>query len=246
MKYVLWFGMLINGLLNECEAETISIGLEPFPPFINENGEGLSVDMFRAIEKVSDLKFDIKIMTYARAKHELQLKRLDIAGHTPHSLETKDFYQYGQDLNWRIETTSDFFGYDKRLFNPENIQKRKIGTTQGNAGFFAKKLNIDASYFVEVRSLNQLVDMLLKRRIDVILFERVSVMTLLKQRKAEGVYYQSIGHMPASLAVSNDAKGDALKAKLDKAISLIDFDKIYTTFYQYSSLPAQGVVPINF
>mgnify|MGYP000228418302 CR=1 FL=1 len=102
MKLTWYFLIFVNGFGITCAAQNVTVGMEPFPPFITEQVTGYSVDMLRAIEKISDLKFDIEIMTYARAKHELEFNRLDIAGHTPKELETKGFYRYAQELDWHI------------------------------------------------------------------------------------------------------------------------------------------------
>ncbi|WP_206484604.1 transporter substrate-binding domain-containing protein [Thalassotalea sp. G2M2-11] len=227
-----------------CYAEKLVIAFEPFPPFITEQRQGLTVDMLREIEKISDLSFDIKIMTYARAKHELKHGRIDIAGHTPKNIETDDFYQYALELEWQIQTTSDLFSFDADLFNSEQLKLNKIGTTTGNASFFAEQLGVDKSVFTEVRTLNQLVEMFIKKRIDLILFERASVMTLLAQKNVYGVHYQSIGIIPASMAVSNNAKGRALKKRLDTAIKQLDLDALFSGYLKYIYLPSPGVTSI--
>jgi len=221
-------------------AEKLTIAFEPFPPFISEDGYGLTVDMLKEIEKISDLTFEIKITTYARAKHELKNNRIHIAGHTPKDLETDDFYHYGQELEWQIRTTSDLFSLDPKYLNIENIAKKSIGTTNGNASFLAEQLGIAESYFVEVRSLNQLVDMFLKKRLNVILFERASVMTLLEQKHAYGVYYKTIGEIPASMAVQKNEAGLLLKTKLDNIIKKLDTSKIFAEYLKYSHLPSEG------
>ena len=244
MKFILCLATLLNTFCCFAYAETLTVGLEPFPPFINEQGHGYSVDMFKEIEKISDLTFDIKIMTYARAKHELKSNRLDIAGHTPKGLETKSFYHYGVELDWQIATTSDLFSFDKRYFDIAQIKSQRIGTTTGNAGFLAEQLGIAEYLFIEVATLNQLVEMFIKRRIDVLLFERSSIMTLLQEKKAQNVYYQTIGLVPASIAVSLDKKGLKLKRKLDGLIKQLDHQKIFSGYFKYADLPEKGKVPL--
>jgi len=227
-----------------CLAETIRVGLEPFPPFITKDGQGYSVAMFRGIEKISDLTFEIEIMTYARAKHQLKYKHIDIAGHTPKNLEAPEFYQYGLELDWQISTTSDLFVLDKRYLDINQIKKRRIGTTLGNADFLADQVGLSADHFIEVATLGQLVDMLLKGRIDALLFERASVMTLLQEKISTDVYYQTIGLIPASIAVNNDDKGHRLKAKLDRLIRQLDHEKIFSGYLKFNRLHATGKVPL--
>ena len=248
MKFVFWLGILINGLSFSCLAEKLHIGMEPFPPFVNAQGTGLTIDMLHAIEDISDLEFEIEIeielMTYARAKYQLKNHNIDILGHTPKDLETIDFCQYGQELDWMINTTSDIFAFDRQNFDLSKLKKGRIGTTLGNADFFAKQMDIPRDKFIQTATMDQLVNMFIKRRIDVLVFERVSVMTLLQEQKVAGVYYQSIGKVPASLAVYKDVSGDKLKQKLDALIKQLPLDDIFSGYLKYTSLPNTGEVPI--
>ncbi|WP_448549172.1 substrate-binding periplasmic protein [Thalassotalea fusca] len=242
-RFITIFVFLIIPL--HCKAQQVSVGLEIFPPFLNEDGTGLTVDMLREIELLSDLKFDVRVMTYGRAKSELKNGRLDIAGHTPKNLETQSFYQYAQELNWQIDTRSDLFTFDPKHFNINAVGRKRIGTPIGNAAFFAEQLGIDESRFIEVSTLPQLVDMLLKRRIDVLLFERVSVMTNLKEKQVKGVLYKSIGVIPASIAVARSEKGDKLRQKLEYYIAKLDREKIFSGYLNLLALPESGIVPIE-
>jgi len=244
MKFIVWFGILINGFVFSCLAEKINVAMEPFPPFVNAEGTGLTIDMLHAIEKISDLTFDIEIMTYARAKHQLKNQRIHIVGHTPKNLETDEFYLYAQELNWMIDATSDIFTFERKFFDLSILRKGRIGTTTGNADFFAKQMKIPRDKFIQTATLRQLVDMLLKRRIDVLVFERVSVMTLFQEKKMSGVYYQSIGKVPASFAVYKNSDGEKLKEKLDKLIKQLPLETIFAGYLQHAHLPESGKVPI--
>lgn len=244
MKFIFWFGILINGFSFSCLAERINVAMEPFPPFVNAQGTGLTIDMLHAIEKISDLEFNIEIMTYARAKHQLKHQRIEIAGHTPKNLETAEFYLYAQELNWKIDTSSDIFTFERKFLDLSILQKGRIGTTIGNADFLASQMKIPRDMFIQTATLRQLVDMLVKRRIDVLVFERVSVMTLLQEKKVQGVYYQTIGKIPASIAVYRDSQGVKLKEKLDELIKQLPLETIFSGYFQYSNLPESGKVPI--
>jgi polar amino acid transport system substrate-binding protein len=244
MRFIVWFGILINGFVFSCLAEKINVAMEPFPPFVNAEGTGLTIDMLHAIENISDFEFNIEIMTYARAKHQLKNQRIQIAGHTPKDLETDEFYHYAQELNWRIDTTSDIFTFEREFFDLSRLKKGRIGTTIGNADFFAKQMKIPRDKFIQTATLRQLVDMLVKRRIDVLVFERVSVMTLLQEKKVKGVYYQSIGKVPASIAVYRNSAGKELKDKLDMLIKQLPLNNIFSGYLQYTDLPESGKVPI--
>ncbi|WP_286233153.1 substrate-binding periplasmic protein [Thalassotalea sediminis] len=237
------FGLILLLLTTKAISDTkpLIIAFEPFPPFITQDKDGLTVDMLRAIEQHSSLRFDIRLMTYARAKHELKHGRIDIAGHTPKNLETAAFYEYALELDWQIQTTSDLFAFDEKFLNIDHIKRKRIGTTSGNADFFAQQLGVEPDIFVEVRTLHQLVDMFIKGRIDVLLFERASVMTLLAEKGVYGIHYQSIGLIPASMAVFKDQSGVALKKQLDGVIKTLDLDAIFSGYLQYIHLPSKGV-----
>ncbi len=99
-------------------SETIQVGLEPLPPLIVSKTEGLTVQMLKKIEGISDLKFNIKIMPYNRAKKFLKDGQISLMGHTPHRQETKEFYTYGKELNWSVPTMIDIYGMKKANVTP--------------------------------------------------------------------------------------------------------------------------------
>lgn len=245
MNYIALLLLLVYGCINRSVAEEISIGVEPFPPFVDASGEGLTIDLLREIEKITNLSFDVKVMTYARAKHELKVNRLDIAGHTPKDLESEDFYQYALELDWSFDTTSDLFTFDAKFLEVSNILPGRIGTTRGNAVYLAGLIGLTEEHFVEIGTLPRLVDMLISGRIDVIFFERASVMSLLQQRQIQSVYYQSAAHIPASIAVANNEQGKVLKGKMDQAINKINIDKLFASYLKFYRLPDKGIMPIT-
>jgi hypothetical protein len=51
-------------------------------------------------------------------------------------------------------------------------------------------MNIPRSKCIETATIDQLVEMLVKRIIATLVFARVSVMTLLQENKITGIYYQ--------------------------------------------------------
>ncbi|PKI14156.1 hypothetical protein [Colwellia sp. 12G3] len=140
MKLAYCIFSLLLCLSTTANAQDIHIGVEPFPPIVNENGQGYAIDMFKAIEKISDLKFHFHIMNYARAKKELQKQSLDMIGLTPQGFETKSFYQYAEDINWSVTAKVDLFALDKKYFNTQLLPAQSIGTLRGNADFFLRYL----------------------------------------------------------------------------------------------------------
>jgi hypothetical protein len=65
--------------------------MEPFLPFVNTQGTGLTIDMLNAIADISDLEFEI--MIYTLIKYKLTTHKINIIGHPPKNLETPEFYQ---------------------------------------------------------------------------------------------------------------------------------------------------------
>ena len=99
--FALLFFLLVNiAAVKHTIAQELIFGIEPFPPIFTENGQGLGADLLKKIQKNSDLNFQIRIMTYARAKKELKNDRIDAIGLIPKGLETKEFYQYALELDW--------------------------------------------------------------------------------------------------------------------------------------------------
>lgn len=232
-------GLLIS---QDLPAQTIKVGLEPFPPLVTSNLKGYTIDMLRAIEKKSDLKFDIKIMPYNRAKLELEKGEIDLMGHTPKGMEVKQFYDMAQELEWSIPTPMDFFSkYRKRLKHPKRY---KIGTPRGSAAFTAEVLSLPINRFYETK-LENLLRMLINDRSDVqiVVFERATTMSTIRQLNLQGIYYKNVGlGVHAGLAVAKTKNGDDLKYMLEKYIALIDLNNIFKDFYYYINLPEEGKV----
>jgi len=223
-------------------AQDVHVGLEPFPPIVNEDGQGYAVDMFKAIEVISDLKFHFHIMNYARAKKELQKQSLDMIGLTPQGHETKNFYQYAQDINWSVTAKVDLFTLDKKYFNIPLLPKQSIGTLRGNADFFSEVLNIPRDRFIEISSLTQLTKMLQRKRLKIITFERASTMTTLEKLDITGVYYKKVAEIPASFAVYKNSKGQELKAKIDKLLAQVKSKSYFLSYFKYQKLTDTGLI----
>lgn len=237
MKYLLLIFTLIssNALANKSQ---VSVALEVFPPLVTQQGEGLVVNLLKAIEGVSDYSFNVSIMTYARCKRELQGERVQLIGLTPKNNETTEFYQFAKELSWELPVSVDLF-----VNNLSDIPKYKnilVGVPTGNADFFSELLDIPRENFVEVSHLKQLTQMLSLGRIDGIIFERVAVVETFKETGYESVYYHQLTTTAASLAVSNTAKGTLLKNKLDSYINTIAQEKIFAQYNSYLNLPATG------
>jgi len=239
------FGMYVL-FLHSANAQTIKVGLEPFPPLITQDKKGVFIDMLSAIENISDLKFDISMMNYARAKKELQGGRVDLIGLTPYHIETKAFYQYAQDLDWSILFFVDIYAKNKLNLHPDTFNKLKlIGTPRGNENFFSAryKIPVQAFHGGEIESSLKMLD---KNRIELFMFERVSTMTSIRSIGIEKVYYRNIDRFPAGFSVSNNPKGNKLKQKLDSLFKQVakqaEFQKYFTEFNHHWQLPDEGLL----
>ncbi len=229
-----------------CHAEEVKVGLEPFPPLIKTSTTGYTVIMLKEIEKISDFKFYIKIMPYNRAKLQLKTKKIDLMGHTPSGVETKEFYAYAQDINWQINTFTDLYGIKKENVEQSKLKTMsKIGTPRGNVDFFSELLGIPAKQFYE-GEIGSLLKMLKKGRIEVFIFERASTMSTIKKHKIDNIFYKMVDiSVPAGLAVRTDDEGEKLKKKLDKLIKKLDTRKIFGPYLKYINLPKHGIVDIS-
>lgn len=224
-------------------AERVRVGFEPFPPLINEDGSGYTIDMLRQLESQSELLFDIEIMSYSRAKKELKKGRLDLIGHTPHQLEEDEFYHYAAELDWKIATRLELFSLSPDKLDPAKLERQRIGTPYGNAAFMAEMTGIGLSKFRE-SNLESLGRMLQLGRIDAILFERASVINTLSQRTLPTVHYQLISSdIFAGLAVSRSDSGLALKNRLDALLQLDEANQSFLPYKRtYFAAPARGTL----
>ena len=223
-------------------SQTIQVGLEPLPPLIVDKNNGLTIQLLREVEKISDLKFVIKIMPYNRARNGLAKGNLSLMGHTPHRQEAKEFYTYAQELDWSMPTVIDVYGTNKAKLQG-NVYKTvaKIGTPRGNKEFLSELFGIPLSKFYEGR-IENLVQMMKAGRIDVFLFERAATMSTIKKLGLKGIYYQYIFEIPVSFAVSKNSEGTKLKAKIDAQIKKVDQNSIFSDYLIYMNLPQQGEV----
>jgi polar amino acid transport system substrate-binding protein len=235
----------------------ILVGLEPFPPLVNEDGSGFVVDMLNALQKQSSLNFNYQIMTYARAKKELKSHRIDMIGLTPKDQETKEFYQYAEELTWSFNTTVDLYATSPNDFSLNNLPHHSIGTLIGNADFFAEQAGVSRDKFIEVSSLKQLIMMMARDRLKVIIFERVAMMSTIASlktdlitkipnefnslKKPQSIYYKKFKIIPASIAVSNSPAGKALKQQLDHLLAH-NAEQYFIGIAPFSLLPDSGIV----
>jgi len=249
MKAKLWIILVFIGL-NFCSVsygETIRVGLEPFPPLIIDSTSGYTIIMLKEIEKISDLRFTINIMPYNRAKLYLDAKKIDLIGHTPYGMETKEFYVYAKELDWKIKAISAMFSTIEANVEPDEFKiLPRIGTPYGNKDFFSELFEIPLENFKE-SNLDNLLKMLSAERIDGFIFERFSTMTSLIKLDIKNIFYKNMEpSVDASCAIRNDTEGIELRHKLDQLIKKLNHKKIFGDYLKYLDLPKSGVVSVLF
>ncbi len=235
------------GFSSICSAQTktvVTVGIED-AGFTAEVGKDLTVRMFKMMEEIGDLKFVIKKMNYMRACSDLKNGKIDVLLYTPFGCETPEFYESAQELKWNIPTKTDYFAKDpSKLSNLKDMSKMRIGIPKGNEDFAAELLCVPKSQFVPNSSLPSLVKLLNKGRIDAIWFERGSVMRAIKSAGVKGLSHSRfpLEGPPLGVGRQKNAKGNALKVKLDGLIKKIDTKKLFESYYKFYNMEDKGVV----
>ncbi len=231
-------GIIITSLLGK---QVVNVGFEPLPPLIIDASKGYTIEILKAIERNSDLEFNIVIMPYIRARNDIFSGSSQLMGHTPYCLETKEFYEKAQEINFSIEVKADLYVMDEKLF--KDYKALKIGIPRGNESFASDLLGIPAKNFY-LGDLENLLKMLEARRIDAIWFERSSTMSTIDKLKIKNVYYMNIPSepIPAGLAVQKTSSGNELKIKLETALKKVDTKSILKDLVRFNQLPTKGIV----
>lgn len=236
-------GIIVSAMfissISLAEPMAVQVKLEPFPPLVNSDGSGLAPQLLRHLETLSELRFDIEVMSYSRAKFLLQSGDADLIGPVPIGLESKEFYRDAVELNWQVDTAADLYVMDRKLLDQKTLHELDIGTPLGNARFFADLTGVPARNFVEA-TLESLVQMLVIGRIDVLLFERASTLSALRDMGVEGAYYRNLITIPAGFAVRSDKNGRQLKVYLDELLRDADISGLLAEYELYMSMPLEG------
>lgn len=221
--------------------EEVTVGVEPFPPLITEDGGGYTINMLKELEKACNFKFKIEVMSYTLAKYSLQNGSVDLIAHTPYKSEVEEFYEYAQEVNWSIGVATDYYSLDKeKLKSPE---KYTIGTPSGNAKFYSEILGIPVDNFFEGELENLLRMLAVDREIDIFLFERGSTMSKIKELNLKNIYYKEIPlSIDASMAVRKSEEGDQLRQRLEQCMTKVDLEKIFERQLFYVNMPDSGIV----
>ncbi|AWL12183.1 hypothetical protein HMF8227_01710 [Saliniradius amylolyticus] len=226
---------------------TFRIGLEPFPPLITADRQGMTVRFLQSIEqRLPEHHFKIMIMPYNRAKKELKEGRLDMIGHTPYQKETQDFYEYAEEIHWSIAAPLDIYSIQRDYLEPEVFSKlNHIGTPRGNEDFLAELLGLSPKQFFAAGNIDNLVEMMGIGRIPAFIFARAPTVSMIQKLDLRGIYYRNLVTLHASLAVSKTASGQQLQALMEEAIEQMDVEKWFHRQYHYNDMAEQGIVPVS-
>lgn len=217
---------------------TLRAGLEPFPPLITEQKTGYSIDWLREVAKAAGFELKIQIMPYSRAKSALMSGQVDIIGHTPNGLETDAFYTFATELEHTVLTRLDAVSQSQEDTRQDQLGLVYVGTPFGNASFISALLELSEDRFVE-GTLPNIIDMMLSRRINTVVFDRAAIFT--EMQKHEGsVYYREVQQIDAGFAVRND--NPKLLAKLNDAALQVDSQAAYEDYLNQYDWPKAGFI----
>ena len=242
----LYSRFLLSGLLtflttssfSDDPTPTLRAGLEPFPPLITEQKSGHSVEWLREVAEAAGYQLRVQLMPYSRAKSALMSGQVDIIGHTPHRLENDTFYTYAAELDHTVLTKLDAVSESLKDTQHNQLGSVYVGTPFGNASFISKLLELPEDRFVE-GSLANIVDMMLSRRINTVVFERAAIFTEVQKHKAS-VYYREVQQIDAGFAVRLD--NPELLTQLNDAASEIDSSAIYKDYLNRFNWPTEGFI----
>ncbi len=229
--------------------ETIYVGHE-VALLLDGDGEAMTVKMLKLLEAKTNYKFIVEPMNYKRAKLQLKNGKIDLLLHTPHESETKEYYTYGAELKWNLFARADFYSLNPNLMKSMEILRESnatIAVPRGNEDFCSEATEIPIDRFRPVETVEQMVRKLKLGRVDVIWFERHSIMDKIVELKVPDVHYISwpAGGVSIGIGIQRSAKGKALGARLDLLLQKLDTADLFDRFHQFQSLPRSGSFDFN-
>ncbi len=226
--------------------DTYFVALEPLPPFINKgfvknNDPGLSVELLKKIEKKIGAKFVFAEVPYGRLKLGLKNRLYDLVGHMPYLNEVEEFYTYALDVDWSIDVAMDLYVAKRKfLSNPTRL---KIGIPRGNKDFAAEYTGLPLGLFYDKGSIESLLEMLVRGRIDAYWFPRASTVPHLR-KMGHKIYYKKlpIKSLPIGFSVPNTERGRKLKAAMEDALQQIETRELFKEIYEFNEMPDEGEI----
>jgi polar amino acid transport system substrate-binding protein len=208
---------------------------------IIDNDKGYTIELLKKIESISDLKFEITIVPWIRARKMLKIGVYDMIAHSAPGAEGEEFYTYADELDWKQEVYSDIYTLKRENLN--NFKNILVGVPRGGENAAHELAGIPLKN-IWSGNLENLFKMLVKGRIDAFWYERGSSMSTIRKLKLDNVFYEKLPkNSPfAGIAVQKNEAGLALKEKLDKLIEKVDYDSIFHDYDLFLKMPDSGVL----
>ncbi len=240
----LWFLVVMllvfmPGAFAKADTNVLRVGLEPFPPLIREDGSGYSIEWLEAVADRAGFKLQVSTMPYSRAKLLLSAGDLDLIAHTPHGLETGNFYEYAKELEHTVPTRMDAFSLDEPVLPKNSESTYVIGTPFGNADFLHELLP-EGNFRIIEGALPNLVSMMLAGRIDAVAFERIAVVSEMRKQTDRLIHYRKVEDIDAGFAIRRD--DTHLLESLNQASTELDDTSIYQDYSNQLQWPDTGIL----
>jgi len=222
-------------------AQTVQVAVEPFPPLIIDRDSGYTIELLKKIETISDLKFEITVVPWIRAKDLLKHGVYDMIAHSAPQAEGEDFYTYAEELIWKKEVCSDI--YVTKQEKLQHLNDILVGVPRGGENAAHELAGIPLKN-IWAGDLENLFKMLQKGRIEAFWYERGSSMSTIEKLKLTDIFYKKLPEEPvfAGIAVRKDEEGLRLKEKLDKLLETVDYDSIFHDYDAFLKMPNTGVL----
>lgn len=225
-------------------AETLSIYAELAPPFIKEDGSGLTQQLFKRIAADGDYAFDWRIVpSFSRAWMHVASGQGDVVMHVILDRETEKFNKDMIQSSWFLPVQPALFYKDESVYerfaqsqsqlvdNPPSV-----GLPFGNAHYGVASLGLPKVNFTEA-NIDSLVQMLDRDRIDAIWCMKLNVRTALERHKILGVKsrdYPANYQIKLGAGFQKTDRGRKLKTALDSAVAKLNLEKIMPDVFRLS------------
>ena len=170
---------LLLSPLQASAAETLVVAAKQIHGLIDSPSSGDFVKMLRAIEKFSDLRFQVMVLPPARAVHVFETGGADIL--FPHPYKSSEFAQ-----SFYTKRSFLFHQCRKPLTRYEDLQGKSVALTRGYEYnheavlAHAREIVIVSSDDIALRMLNQ-------QRVDAVIGEEVSLTNVIRDQGLGGV-----------------------------------------------------------
>ncbi|MEC9234777.1 MAG: transporter substrate-binding domain-containing protein [Pseudomonadota bacterium] len=222
------FTCLFQGTLvyaHDMESEVFKVAIEDsWPPYADENGEGISRDILERALKYSDIEYEIQVEPYSRALYLTQIGATNACLNVTRQASTENLFYFGSEpllyanayFYVRADKDVDFKSL-KDVPDKYNLAVM-MGYEYGDI-FEQEKYRFN---LLEVRSQEQIINMLITDRIDgTIMFEEVQKYTADKMGVDQALFKKAFLNQISDvyIAFHKDApKSKEYAEKIDAAL----------------------------